>query len=308
MEPDPADGAESLEDDTPVHVFACPDGSMSRGAEVALTAAALVAALAPADAPHGETATRDWVEGVRSRFALTPSQAARLQAKVSWQRYRPQGLAKILKALAEATDDEKRFHAASAVDVAVASGGADKATIAVLEKIHDRLGVSRNTLYSTLHSGLGRASQPADGPVEVASAVSEPRHPLPAEPDGEPVRDEGERLARIRAETERVSNLLADIFVEDPPDAAVPAAETGKGEMDGLDAEHSALVSILRGKSEWPRSAFDTEARQVGLLPDGAMETINEWAYDHLGEALLEDGDTVLVHGALLHEWATAAE
>ena len=62
--------------------------------------------------------------------------------------------------------------------VAVASGGADKATIAVLEKIHDRLGRQPQT-RSTPPSIRASAGLPSlrNGPVEVASAVSEPRAP-----------------------------------------------------------------------------------------------------------------------------------
>jgi len=37
-------------------------------------------------------------------------------------------------------------------------------------------------------------------------------------------------------------------------------------------------------------------------MPDGALETINEWAYDTLGEELVADGDPLAVNMALLPE------
>lgn len=35
-------------------------------------------------------------------------------------------------------------------------------------------------------------------------------------------------------------------------------------------------------------------------MPDGALETINDWAFDALGDALAEDGDPITVDAALL--------
>ena len=120
----------------------------------------------------------------------------------------------------------------------------------------------------------------------------------------------GERLARIRAETERVSNLLADHFRGRTPRTLRVSGcrKRVKVRMDGfgcrtLSAGGASCAATKRRVAA--QGAFDTEARQVGLLPDGAMETINEWGLRSSGgKRLLEDGDTVLVHGALLHEWA----
>ena len=47
---------------------------------------------------------------------------------------------------------------------------------------------------------------------------------------------------------------------------------------------------------------------EAGLMPDGAMETINEWSFDHHGDALLEDGETVVVNHALLKSETAAAD
>ena len=72
------------------------------------------------------------------------------------------------------------------------------------------------------------------------------------------------------------------------------------GGLPGLDAVHSTLVRTLTRSSTWSRADFEREAGACGLLPDGALETVNEWAYDTYGEPLIEDGDPVTVNLDLL--------
>ena len=113
-----------------------------------------------------------------------------------------------------------------------------------------------------------------------------------------------ERLASIRAETERVSTVLAGVFQANEvaaPAAPVPPEETSvAGDLPGLGSAHSGLVLLLRERTEWPRADFEAAARSLGLLPDGALEAVNEWAYDHLGGPLIEDGDPMTVDLDLL--------
>ena len=300
VEPDPEDGAEHLEDGTMVQVFRCADHSRSRGLEVASAAAMLVAGLASRETDQGVAAVNEWCERAGSQLGLSPGQAVRLRAKIAWLRTKPLSLAKVLRMLGDASPDEREFCAHSAAAVAVSSGAVDKANLAALEKICDRIGVPRGSLYSALHSGLGQASPAADEPVIIVPSTPEVLHPIPAEPAAPPAPDGAERLARIRAETERVSAMLAQVFVtEDEPEIAAPSTGNG-GAFDGLDAEHASLLQALLKQSEWSRDAFDTEARHAGLMPDGAMEAINEWAFDHFDDALLEDGEIVAVNASLL--------
>jgi len=42
------------------------------------------------------------------------------------------------------------------------------------------------------------------------------------------------------------------------------------------------------------------KCREIGLMPDGALEKINEAAFDTVGDALLELGDTVDVYRDML--------
>jgi TerB-like protein len=70
----------------------------------------------------------------------------------------------------------------------------------------------------------------------------------------------------------------------------------------GLDVAHTTLAEKLLSRSDWQRAEFEMLATKAGLMPDGAMETINEWAYERLGDALIEDGAVIIVHLGLLRD------
>ncbi len=107
-------------------------------------------------------------------------------------------------------------------------------------------------------------------------------------------------MRRLRAETERIGSILADVFTgEEQVTPPLPTTSTG-GSLPGLDAVHTMLVRALARSRSWSRSDYEREAAVCGLLPDGALEAINEWAYDAFGEPLIEDGDPVTVSLDLL--------
>ena len=118
-------------------------------------------------------------------------------------------------------------------------------------------------------------------------------------------------LVLKREETRAVHGLLSNVFtVEDEADAAM-AETTNAIEAEpqavrqspfiGLDPEHGALVELLltrRGSVD--RVEFETAVSQHGLFVDGALETINDWAYGRFDEPLIDDGDPLTVPAHLV--------
>ena len=113
-----------------------------------------------------------------------------------------------------------------------------------------------------------------------------------------------ERVAEIIRSTREVSDLLTDIFEEAAeheasesrdgsrgPDEEIPAAKAKVAEL--MDPAHAELVQNLAKRQNWTRSEFEHAATQIGLMPAGAMEVINDIAFQCCDEPLLE-GDEVL--------------
>jgi hypothetical protein len=306
MEPDPEDGIERIEDGTVVQVFRCLGGTKSRALEVASVAAMFVAAVGRTLDGGIEAAAELWLSKLPSRISLSPDEMTRVRARLVWFGVRGVALAKAKKTLRDSTVNEREFCAWSATVAAGATGDVGKPQVAILEAIHDALDVPRSALYSGLHAGIAAATASASEPVLVSEEVAEAVHPIPR-----PVVAAGsantDHLDRIRAETDRVSRMLADIFVEEEQPLEL-AAGSGDGPLAGLDAGHAAFLTELLSRPEWKRDEFDEAAAAAGLMPEGAMETINEWSFDRHGDALLEDGETVVVNHALLKLETAAAD
>lgn len=121
------------------------------------------------------------------------------------------------------------------------------------------------------------------------------------------------------AETAAVSALLADIFADDDPDAhrsdsgspvqahahaandPVDGAHQGAGigapppssvpSIAGLDAAHSAFLRALAERPTWTRGELANLAAEWNLMPDGAVDRINEAALDASDEPFLDEDD-----------------
>ena len=144
------------------------------------------------------------------------------------------------------------------------------------------------------------AEAPEDEPLEPiaspAASIALPVGPTAAE------RAEEDRIRRerIRAETAQVSAVLAEVFHEEVAVSSTVIEEPEAGSYPGLDAAHSALARRLAECTHWSRSDYEDAARALDLMPYGAMEAINEWAWETFDEPLIEDADPVLVRIDLL--------
>lgn len=205
-----------------------------------------------------------------------------------------------LKRLAELPDAQRRAVTRSAVSAVLSDGRVSPAEVKFLESLHEALGLPKDDVYVALH----RHSVADDEPVTVSGEARTPGVPLPPDekrPSAVRAIDE-QRLARIRQETLAVSELLAGIFVEEEEEQAAPATRAASehhARFLGLDEAHGELLwAMLTGPLS--RADFEQRARAVGVLADGAIETINEWGFETLDEPVLEDGETIEANEHLL--------
>ncbi len=163
-----------------------------------------------------------------------------------------------------------------------------------ISKLYEALSLPTSALYSDLHAMQTGVDAPTlvrpGGNASLGFA-------LPQRPSDAPAPTFTLDLDAVRAklaDTHRASALLADVFAdEEETEAASPIAEPDA--LPGLDAPHSALTLVLVEQAEWSRDTFEALASERGLMSGGALEAINEWAFDALGDALIEDDDPLTV-------------
>ena len=281
----------------------------SEGYALAKAIAMLMAGIAGAsETGLGEAEIR-WLGWIQKTVNLPDIEYRRLRAHLEWLTMQNLTMAQVKRVLSSIPEHQRDTVARFAATVAAADGVIEKGEVAFLEKIYDELGIERGKLYATLHEMAAEQAQPAAEPVTVEkpSGGSQKRYKIQPAPD---LRDGSakrtlsqDRINKILKETEQVSNILVGVFgdaQETETTAAKPIEEPADSRFAGLDKAHAALVAFLAGQNEWKRTDFESKARALGLMPDGALETINDWAFDHFEEPLIEDGDVMEVNYALV--------
>lgn len=229
---------------------------------------------------------------------LSPGERRRLHAHLQWLTAAPIALATLKKKLEPLSIQVRETLAAFMATLAQSDGFVSPEEVRFLEKVYKALGVEAKRVFSDLHStGAGRV------PISTAQA------------EKQGFRLDAQRIAALQEDTARVSALLSSIFTEEVTNAAatsVPAPDREaevEAESDlladtplGLDEPHAALLRLLLSRPDWSRAELEDAAADLDLMLDGALEQINEAAFDAFDEPLLEGDDPVAVNIDLIEK------
>jgi hypothetical protein len=113
---------------------------------------------------------------------------------------------------------------------------------------------------------------------------------------------------RIR-DTQQIQAILGDIFVREEKvvvveDKSTISTNASVETVFGLDELHTKLVRDIIGSTHWSRSDFEGLCDKYGLMPDGAMETINTSTFKLYDDSLIEENDGIEVNQDISKEIA----
>jgi hypothetical protein len=150
---------------------------------------------------------------------------------------------------------------------------------------------------------FSEASQPAPNPKAVKSKA---------------VKSE---TANLKADRPKTANSKTDKPKTDKPKAAdsspaqakatkpkaarthkSPSSAPASPAVPGLDAPHSALLRLLAQQPIWPRADLQAAATGLDLMLDGALEVINELAFEQTDEPVTEGEDPIEVNQTVMQE------
>lgn len=265
--------------------------------------AALTISLSACIARAGGHASQEEAAAVEAMIAtwqhLHVDLRTRLRAQYLLQVRQGISLTGFKSRLAGLTPEGRMQLALALSSLATADGNIATTEVKLLEQIYRALGLEPRLLYSHLHSGGQRvyASESPD-----FSTLSE-AHAYAAD---------SARLAAVRQETEQVSALLAGVFVEEemanevPTQATNPISSVETYPQDellpGLDPKHERFLAEILQRPLWTRSELEATAAKMQIMLDGALERINEAAFDLVGELITEGDDPVYVQRNILED------
>jgi tellurite resistance protein len=235
---------------------------------------------------------------IEERLQLTPGERQRLAAHLAWILEADLGFTGLKRKLDALPRDSRQSIGRVLVGVAATDGQVDAREMKILEKLYGLLELPLADLYRDAHAVQSQDDEPVAMTPAIPGAKTFAIPPKPAPGPGIDM----ERVRLKIAETRQVSTLLSSIFVEEEAPVAVAPAISQANTIGTLDAAHSELLRRLAQRESWPRDEVERLADELSLLTDGALETINDYAYATFDAPLWEDDDPVAINSNIAME------
>lgn len=304
FEPDIRFGNHQLRPSEQIILFQIPVHSPSAPSRAYVSATLLVhlgAMLASIDEKVTVEEENSLMAHVSGLLELSDPERMRLRAYLTWLLLSPPELVGLKKRLEPVSAERKTALGSFLARLASADGHIAPEEINLLQKMYRLLGLDPTRVYADMHSAV---SEPiAVTPRSEVPGFSIPKPPVP------PVRGQSQKVnnERVRAmeeESNRVASLLKEIFVseEEVVSSNRVSVEDVRPRLLGLDIAHSAFLRELLEQMSWKRSALEDVASRHQLLPEGAIDAVNEAALDAHGESLFEGDDPIEVNQTVRKE------
>ena len=219
---------------------------------------------------------------------LSPSEKNSLNAYLTWRLNAPvnnTGLkARIEKLGVPQVEFLKRFM----LSIALADGKIDAAEIKQIEKLYTSLGLDKSLVTSDIHA-FASSKQPISATPKDVS-IDKSTFQL----------DEG-ILAMHESDTNDAKSMLESIFAVDE-EADLEVIPTADVNEEGLESPYKELFETLIAKESWPRKEVHELCSKLNIMVDGALETINDWAYDKVDAPVLDDDGDIYVDLEIVEE------
>ncbi|QEY62994.1 Tellurite resistance protein TerB [Metapseudomonas lalkuanensis] len=303
IEPDVLAGSRTPKAEDSVALFAtlAEDGDLRSSPAYAAASVTLDLACAVA-AADGDTSPKEIMllsQHVDSWNHLSGAHRKRLKAHLRLQLNQPPTLQSLKKKLEPLAAPARRAVAAFLAHLAQADGEVSPAEVKLLERVYKTLQLDPQSLYSDLHvaaSGSPVGSSPATPSVPGST---------PSKPAGGFALDH-ERIAQLQRETEQVSALLAQVFIDEQPaeleETVVEEAIEDSSTICGLDADHSAFLRVLVSRAEWARDELEAVASDMELMLDGALEQINDMGFEQFDMPVTEGDDPFEINPEIMEK------
>lgn len=311
MEPDVLGGVKVPKPEEPIVLFHVPPGEPTSRSTPAYQAAVLTlqlsAAVAAADGEFGAAEIGHLRHHIESWTHLTPNHHRRLLAHLRLMMKAPVSLTSLKKKLEPLEQSARETIAAFMATVAQVDGTVTPAEVKALEKVYKVLGVDTKKVFSDVH---------AVAAVGAVGTRQQPKPQAPATPAAPATLGftlDAERIAALQRDSDKVSALLSNIFREEEAIDAKPEFEDSKPPEDtslkpegllGLDEAHTAFARLLLTRQSWTRAELLDAAADLELMLDGALEQLNEAAFDKFDMAFTEGDDPVEVNHEVLEQIA----
>lgn len=315
IEPDPRFGSPNPGQSSRAVIYRL-DGERGDPGETYRAATVLLhlgAALAAADDKVTPQEEEHLERHLEQGLELSGRDRLRLRAHLEWLLAEPPNLRGVRRRVRPLDEETRRRMARLLIAIAGADGRVSGGEVEILGKLYPILGLSEDDVYKDLHlltAGEARGPVTVLQPEKGTSDFPVPKRRSEAAPGrSEGFRLDTKKLEAIRHDSARAGRLLEEIFRDEAKEGPfhgdearshdeeeLPSQEGTTQSPAGLDPSHASLLLALRERRCWKWAQFESLSEQNGLLARGAIEILNEAAFEICGEPLLEGESEVDVN------------
>lgn len=255
----------------------------------------LSVAVAAADGSISDVEEARLIQHVRTGLGLNETEMARLTAHLELLKASAPGTTGLKKKLAALAPGQKAAIADFLIGVAGADGHVSPEEIKTLGKLYPMLGLEQEAVYGHVHAMTAGDASPVAGdePVTIVTGGKHTSYviPTPERPSKTVHLDMSLVQAKL-ADSAKLAVILQDVFSEgDDP----PPPQRVQSTFVKVPGAYGPLLIKLTERSQWTRSEFEEMAQGLGLMADGALDAMNEAAFEHFGAPILEGEDPIEV-------------
>lgn len=228
------------------------------------------------------------LEAIVNTTSVSEIEQIRLLANLRWVLAVPPNLKWLKSCLKNTPEDLRHDMGRIALSMAAIDGVIQPKEIKAIEGLYKVIGLESESIYADLHTLIN-----SDEPKTILfPREKEKEFAIPPPKRDQPVVLNVDRINTLISDTAQVSALLSDIFNEQEMVEELSQDNSSSDNViEGLDSDHLALLHELLRQESWSKSEYAALVSQFRLMPEGAIETLNEWAFDLFEDILIDEDE-----------------
>mgnify|MGYP000326523519 CR=1 FL=1 len=254
---------------------------------------------------HVDSAEVSFLENlINNDGQLNQTEKLSLNAFLHWQLSATLSVTGLKAKLSTITDREKTAISHVLIGVALADGKIELSEIKKLEKLYSSLWLDKSLVSNDIHHFS--SNNGGNQPFGISKVIRDDNNELETQNSlGFSINKE--LLQLYEEETAGVKGILESIFVDEENNIDDISQDETSSEIEyddciGLNENHFNLFQKLIIKEEWSLKEVQLICKELNLMIDGALEEINEWAFDKVDAPIIEDGNTISIDLELVKE------
>lgn len=304
IEPDLRFGSPILQLGGNALLFRINENSPSSPTKEYLATATLItfsSALSNADGSFSIDEEEYIIQQITNSLKLDEIELTRLNAYLKWAFENAKDIKGMTKRIQALGDIQKNRLLNFLLNLAIADGYISPDEIKILKKVYNIIGIEEERLYSDIHQLQTKTS---DLTTIIKSHDESEKYLIPSESKNlETVSLNEEVIRKTLDDTERVQEILSNVFEEENSNTSNSQEEIKYDEIvPGLDYYHTELLIRISNKDKWTKSEFEDVCSEIGIMPDGAIENINEAFYNSMEEDFIIENEQLELNLELYKE------